>query len=104
MLFIDTSHLYEHTKQEIASWFPFLATNARVFFHDTNLKQVYFRRDGTMGLGWENERGVIRAIEEHFGVSLPEKRDFVDAREGWLIRHYANSSGLTVLTRGVVAA
>ena len=99
VLFIDTSHLYEHTKQEIASWFPFLSPTARVFFHDTNLKPVYFRRDGSMGLGWQNERGVIRAIEEHFGVSLPEKRDFIDARDGWLIRHYANCSGLTVLSR-----
>jgi len=99
VLFVDTSHLYEHTKHEIAGWFPFLAPKARVFFHDTNLKPVYFRRDGSMGLGWQNQRGVIRAIEEHFGVRLPEKRDFIDARDGWLIRHYANCSGLTVLSK-----
>src|SRR5581483_12486208 len=84
VLFIDTSHLYEHTKQEIAAWFPLLAPEARVFFHDTNLKGVFFRRDGSMGLGWDNQRGVIRAIEEHLGTRLPEKRDFIDARAGWL--------------------
>jgi hypothetical protein len=104
VLFIDTSHLYEHTQQEIAAWFPFLSDTARVFFHDTNLKLLLHRRDGTMTLGWDNQRGVIRALEEHLGVSLPEKRDFIDSRRGWLIRHYANCSGLTILTKSSVVS
>ncbi|HLF79391.1 MAG TPA: class I SAM-dependent methyltransferase, partial [Dehalococcoidia bacterium] len=61
VLFIDTSHLYEHTKREIAAWFPFLSDTARVFLHDTNLKLVLRRGDGTLTLGWDNQRGVIRA-------------------------------------------
>jgi cephalosporin hydroxylase len=104
VLFIDTSHLYEHTKQEIAAWLPFVAEDGRVFFHDTNLKPVYFRKDGSMGLGWQNDRGVIRAVEEHFNVRFDEKHDFIDARDGWLIRHYANCSGLTTMHRGVLAS
>jgi cephalosporin hydroxylase len=99
VLFIDTSHLYEHTKREIEAWFPLLSERCRVFFHDTNLRPVYFRADGSMGLGWDNQRGVIRAIEEHLGARLPEQHDFIDARRGWVVRHYARCSGLTVLTR-----
>ena len=37
VLFIDTSHLYEHTVRELAAWFPLLANKALVIFHDTNL-------------------------------------------------------------------
>jgi len=32
VLFIDTSHVYEHTVQEIDAWFPLLAKHALVFF------------------------------------------------------------------------
>lgn len=32
VLFIDTSHLYEHTLQEIQSWFPFLTAQSKVNF------------------------------------------------------------------------
>jgi len=39
VLFIDTSHLYEHTVEEIRDWFPFLSDRAKVFFHDTNLRK-----------------------------------------------------------------
>ncbi|HLF79931.1 MAG TPA: DEK C-terminal domain-containing protein, partial [Dehalococcoidia bacterium] len=88
--------------REIAAWFPFLSDTARVFLHDTNLKLVLRRGDGTLTLGWDNQRGVIRALEEHLGASLPEKRDFIDVRGGWLIRHYANCSGLTILSRPAV--
>ena len=39
LLFIDTSHLYDHTKREIEGWFPHLSNDCVVFFHDTNLKK-----------------------------------------------------------------
>ena len=32
ILFIDTSHFFEHTLQEIAHWFPLLAPRAQSFF------------------------------------------------------------------------
>lgn len=101
ILFIDTSHQYEHTKQEIASWFPFLKTNSKVIFHDTNVDTIfYLRKDRSMGVpGIDNWRGVIAALEDYFETHFDERNDFVDYRKEWLIRHYANSNGLTILEK-----
>lgn len=98
LLFIDTSHLYEHTCKEIESWFPLLSPQAKVIFHDTNLKKYYKRKDGTIGFGWDNQRGVIRAIEDFLGKTYDEAREFADIRNGWLIRHVPHCNGLTILT------
>ena len=99
ILFIDTSHKYEHTLQEIEGWFPYLSRKAKVFFHDTNVRPIYRRRDGTIGLAYDIKRGVIRALETYFGKSFNEKRDFTDFCNGWSIRHYSLCNGLTILTR-----
>ncbi len=99
ILFIDTSHEYNHTLQEIHSWFPWLAERGKVLFHDTNLKYFYFRNDRSMDIGWENQRGVIRALEEYFGCQFNEKRNFTGIRKNWLIKHWPNCCGLTVLER-----
>jgi cephalosporin hydroxylase len=99
VLFIDTSHLYEHTVQEINAWFPLLAANAKVIFHDTHMTRLYRRRNGSMGVGWENERGVIAAIEEYLGRKVDETRDFVEWHNPWIIRHFAGSNGLTILEK-----
>lgn len=99
ILFIDTSHLYEHTRQEIAHWFPHLAPRCKVVFHDTNLNEVFVRRDGSIGKGWDNERGVVRAIEEFLGCSLNEKTNFVMERKRWLIRHWAHCNGMLIMDR-----
>lgn len=100
VLFIDTSHLYEHTLQEIRAWLPLLSDRGCVFFHDTNIARIYRRSDGTMGSGgWSERRGVISALESHFGCRFNEKTDFVDVRGGFLIRHYARCNGFTVLRR-----
>jgi len=98
ILFIDTTHFFEHTVQEIEHWFPLLAPRAKVFFHDTNLRRIYFRKDGSMGVAWTN-RGVIEALERYFGKRFDEKRDFTDRVNGWSITHHANCSGLTILAR-----
>jgi cephalosporin hydroxylase len=98
-LFIDTSHLYEHTVEEIKHWFPLLAPRATVCFHDTNMWWLNMRRDWTLGTGWSNKRGVIRAIEEYLGTRYNEKAQFADYRKGWLVQHYPNCSGLTILSR-----
>ncbi len=99
VLFIDTSHYFEHTLQEIQAYFPFLGDHAKVFFHDTNLKPFIFRKDGSLDLGWDNDRGVIRALEVHFGRTFPEKEEFIDFVTPWLIKHYPHCSGLTVLEK-----
>jgi cephalosporin hydroxylase len=99
VLFIDTSHLYEHTVQEIETWFPYLADSCKVIFHDTNMKRFFRKLDGTIESGWDNQRGVIRAIEEHLGTKLNESLDFVTIVQGWLIRHWAHCNGLTTMER-----
>lgn len=99
VLFIDTSHEYEHTRREIEAWFPHLSPGATVFFHDTHLVKVYKRKDGSRGLAWDNQRGVIRAIEQHFRTTYDETVPFEDYRDEWVIRHVPWCCGLTVLRR-----
>jgi hypothetical protein len=98
-LFIDTRHLYEHTMEEIGSWFPFLSDKAKVFFHDTNLTKIYFRKDHSMGLAWNNERGVIKALEKYFNRQFNEKVDFIAIINGWLIKHNSHCCGFTILEK-----
>lgn len=99
VLLIDTNHVYSHTVKEIAHWFPLLSPKAKVFFHDTNLRVFYHRKDSSLGVGWQRNRGVMAAIEEHFGTKFNENVSFTDVRRGWIIRHNALCSGLTVLER-----
>jgi cephalosporin hydroxylase len=99
LLFIDTSHLYEHTVQEIKAWLPLVSERGKVVFHDTNLAYFYFHTNGSMDIGWDNQRGVIRAIEEYFGCHWNEKVAFTDIQKGWMIRHQPYCNGFTVLDR-----
>lgn len=99
VLFVDTSHLFEHTVEEIKHWFPFLSDISKVFFHDTNLKRANFRKDGSILVGRDNKRGVIGALEEFFGRSFNENEQFIDWGKGWAISHYPYCAGLTVLEK-----
>ena len=99
LLFIDTSHYYQHTVEEIASWFPLLSPRAKVIFHDTNLKLIGPRSDGCYQLSWDNQRGVIRAIESYLAISIDETQRFTEYANGWLLRHWPNCNGLTILDR-----
>jgi cephalosporin hydroxylase len=99
VLFIDTSHLYDHTKKEIEKWFPLLSKKALVMFHDTNLDgSGYNRSNGTRGENWNNNRGVIRAIEEFFNSSFNEKTDFsgscVVGNDKWVYKHNTICNGM----------
>jgi len=99
ILFIDTSHLFDHTVQEIHAWFPFLAPRSKVLFHDTNLKEIFVRKDGSTGQGWNNERGVIRAVEKYFSRPFKEDENFITMINGWQIRHIAHCNGLMMMDR-----
>jgi predicted O-methyltransferase YrrM len=100
VLFIDTSHTYEHTKKEIEVWSKYLSENGVMIFHDTNAgKGAYSRTDGSCGLGPDNNRGVIRAIEEFVGQKYDENSFFSDLRNGFLIKHYPYCDGLTILKK-----
>jgi hypothetical protein len=57
------------------------------------------RRDGAIQLAWDNGRGVVRAIEEHLGIHIDESRECVEHANGWLLRHFPNCNGLTILDR-----
>ena len=100
LLFVDTSHLYEHTKQEIAVWSPLLSERGIMIFHDTNMGRGLSGRLGHLiGHGWDNQRGVIRAIEEFLGKHYDENCFFTDVANGFLVAHYPHSNGLTVLKK-----
>lgn len=99
VLFVDTSHLYDHTVNEIDEWFPHLSDRAIVFFHDTNLTRYYRREDGTLGRAWDNDRGVIRALEDYFECSFDESEQFITVQSPFIIKHYPHCNGLTVLQR-----
>ena len=99
LLFVDTSHYYEHTVREIQAWFPLLSARARVMFHDTNLRYIGRRKDGCFELAWNNQRGVIRAIEEYLGIKIDESKEGVHYSRGWLVRHTPFCNGLTILDR-----
>jgi cephalosporin hydroxylase len=99
ILFIDTSHLYDHTVAEIKAWFPYLALRTKVFFHDTHMSEVFVRKDKSTGKGWDNQRGVIRAIEEHFDTQFDETRDFSTMINGWFIRHFTVCNGFMIMEK-----
>jgi cephalosporin hydroxylase len=99
LLFVDTSHYFEHTLKEIRAWFPLLSPRAKVMFHDTNMRLIGHRRDGCFQPAWENERGVIRAVENYLGIDVDETREYVDYAKGWVVRHRANCNGFTVLDK-----
>ncbi len=99
VLFIDTSHTYDHTVKEIKAWFPMLSDKAKVFFHDTNARTIYWHRNRAVGLGYDIQRAVIRAIEESLNMRFNEGEDFEDIYQGWFVKHYAICNGLTILSR-----
>jgi hypothetical protein len=90
LLLVDTSHLYEHTVAEIRIWFPYL---------DTNLKRRFWRRDWTIGHAWDNDRGVVRALEWLLRSTLEERREFERQFDEWSVRHDPVCNGLTILKR-----
>lgn len=70
-LFLDTSHEYEHTVAEIAAWWPLVNPQGLLVFHDTNLTGNPTKLlSGGFTKGWDNQRGVARAIEEYFAIKF----------------------------------
>jgi cephalosporin hydroxylase len=104
VLLIDTSHEFNHTLQELRCWVPFLSGRSKLFMHDTNMKKLFSRKDGSMGFAWDNNRGVIGALEAYLGERFDEEQDFTAFAGSWMVRHYANCCGFTVLERLVARA
>ncbi len=100
LLFVDTDELYFHVKEEIENWFPLLAHHCTVMFRCTNLqKTLYYRNGKTTSLGWDNERGVIRALTEYFGSEWDETKEWSGKVGPWEIQHWPWGAGLTVMRR-----
>lgn len=99
-LFLDTSHTYADTVEELAVWMPLLSKRAIVALHDTNMATIFRRKDGSLGGGWNNNRGVIRALQEYLGVRWDEKQEFAGTAGEFRVNHVPWCSGLTVLYRG----
>ena len=55
--------------------------------------------DGSVGFGYENDRGVIRAIEDMVGRRYDETTYFTDYSRGFLIMHHPYCNGLAVLKK-----
>lgn len=100
-IFIDTSHLYTHTLQEIQTYMPLLKKGVGTLaFHDTNLLFKPTRRlDGKINLGWDNQRGVARAIEDYFNFEFREDTLQVQliANQKFVFYHQPWSNGFSIL-------
>jgi cephalosporin hydroxylase len=105
-VFIDTSHEYVHTLQEIKAFAPMLSENGALGFHDSNVtplmnNSAYRRLNDTVTGGIKgNPRGVTQAIKEYFNIEFNEHKFFNDVVEKdgylWNIVHYPFCNGLTI--------
>ena len=101
VLFIDTSHTYEHTLEEMKYWFPFLGKQGKVIFHDTHSPKIVKIRDGSLypKINKHSQREVIAAIETFFNIKIDETMPFIYSNNKWLFKHDPFSFGLTILKR-----
>ncbi len=71
LIFLDSSHEYLHTLEELMLYWPLIAEGGVLVLHDTNLtEQVTRKLSGEANIGWNNEQGVSRAIQEYFGLEI----------------------------------
>ena len=101
-LFIDTSHEYHHTLEELRVYWPLVSRSGVVVFHDTNLSAKRKRMlSGRIYSGWNNNRGVIAAIEDFFAIKVPEDKMYLSKKPTELVAiyHVPWSNGLTVLVK-----
>jgi hypothetical protein len=106
LLTIDLDEKYETTKEVWDSWRPLLSEQATVMFRCTNLKKELIYLEGySTRLGWDNERGVIRVLEDFFREKFDETKEFEmngvlsDDGDVWDIHHWPWGAGLTIIKR-----
>lgn len=100
VLLIDCDEKYDTTREIIRAWMPCLAPACTVMFRCTNLAKILHYEDETStALGWDNGRGVIRAVEDELGVSFDETKPYDGTENGWQVKHIPWGAGLTVLRR-----
>ncbi|MBI2775501.1 class I SAM-dependent methyltransferase [Candidatus Dependentiae bacterium] len=108
MVFIDTSHQYEHTLAEIQMFAPMLSKNGMIIFHDSNVTPLdkgtaYIRLNYTKGQALGNTRGVTRALKEYFAIEFDEHSylnfKFPKGEITWRMIHYPFCNGLTIVQK-----
>lgn len=100
-IFLDTSHEYSHTLAELKMYIPLLnRETGAIALHDTNLTQAPTRRlDGRINHGYDNKRGVTRALEDYFNFSFNESSLMSQPIPGsnFLLYHQPWNNGLSIL-------
>ncbi len=102
LIFIDSSHEYDHTLKELGVYWDMLSTNGILVCHDTNLTDKFTRKlDGTPNIGWNNSNGVSRAIEDFFDFKFNwNNLQSVESHttKGQIsVAHYPWNNGLTLI-------
>ena len=107
LVFIDTSHEYQHTLQEITVFVPLLNEHGALMFHDSNVTPLersgYVRLNGSWDSAPGNPRGVPQAIKEYFALDFNEYAysNITFTRNGitWHMTHYPFCNGLTIMQK-----
>jgi hypothetical protein len=98
LLFVDCDEKYETTRGILMLWKSFLQAGSTVMLRCTNLKKELVYADGRRtNLGWDNERGVMRAVEEELGIWFDETREYSGKINGYEVKHIPWGAGLTTL-------
>ena len=101
VIFVDTSHLYEETLQEIKLSTETISDNGAIIFHDTNHNHLTSLENGIVynKYNYRPQLGVKLALENYFKCKFNFKNQFIIIKEGWLIKHYPESFGLTIMRK-----
>lgn len=112
ILWIDSAHYYDVTLKRLENFVPLLANDGMIIFHDTYMAPIVSTLYGRgweiskgqiMYGGWDNQRGVTRAIEDFFHILINEEKNFsyVFFHNGnfWSIYHEYMCNGLTILKK-----
>lgn len=106
-IFVDTSHEYKHTMEELELYVPLLSDSGFISFHDSNVTPLkpyhYVRLNGTRDGAPGNPRGVTQGIKEFFSIDFDEYHycnfRFRKNNQTWHLVHYPFCNGLTILKK-----
>ena len=101
IIFIDTSHLYEETLEEIKLSEKNLSDCGALIFHDSNHNHITYLENNIIydKFNYSPQLGVKLALENYFNCNFNFKNQFIIIKKGWLIKHYPESFGLTIMRK-----
>jgi len=101
VLFIDTSHEYHHTLQELVAWLPLLSDRAMVILHDTYSPKIVRMPNGSFypKVNRFPQDDVRNAFDKFFSVNLPWEKPFTTKVGEWYVEHDPTSFGLTFMKK-----